>query len=97
MLSTAKDLAKWGRELYEHKILAGNSVSLMTTGYIGGYGYGLIVGDYTNVFYHDGNLPPYCSTLCVSPERKFVLVLLDCSYDGTVFALRDSICGEISG
>lgn len=97
MLSTAKDLAKWGRELYEHKILSGNSVSLMTTGYIGGYGYGLIVGDYTNVFYHDGNLPPYCSTLCVSPERKFVLVLLDCSYDGTVFALRDSICGEISG
>ena len=98
MISNAVDLAKWGRELCRHELISGSVAELMTTGYIAdgssSYGYGLVVGG-NDFVYHDGNISPYCSTLCVSPSRNFVLVLLDCDGGSPLFALRAAVCSEI--
>lgn len=95
MVSTAADLEKWGHEWIDNKVLSDSVVSQMTTDYLDGYGYGIVPDNGSGYVYHDGNLPPYISTLCVSRERRLVLVMLDRDYSSPLMSLRESICAQI--
>ncbi len=97
MMSCASDLEKWGRELLEHRVVSANVFQMMSTPNAPSYsyGYGMLPGNDGFVF-HDGNLPPYCSTVCVSADHDFVLVLLNCGDLGELMRLREKICADIS-
>lgn len=89
MISNAADLEKWGQEFISNKVLSDNVISMMTKDY-GGYGYG-IISDESGFVYHEGDLPPYKSALCVNKERGLVLVMLDCGEHSNLFPVRRSI------
>lgn len=91
MISTAADLEKWGEEFIVNKLLSDNIITLMTTDYLGGYGYGITPDMGDGFVYHDGNLPPYCSTLSVNRSKGLVLVLLDCDYSSPLLSMRHDI------
>ena len=69
MISNAVDLEKGGQEFIDYKVLSDNLFSLMTQDHSGGYGYGASSPTQSGFVYHDGNLPPYKSALCVNKER----------------------------
>ena len=91
MISTAADLEKWSEEFIVNKLLSDNIITLMTTDYLGGYGYGITPDMGDGFVYHDGNLPPYCSTLSVNRSKGLVLVLLDCDYSSPLLSMRHDI------
>ena len=93
MMSNAEDLAKWGVELCAHNLISDNIFRQMTAARVFGseynYGYGLMLCD--DYIYHDGNLPPFCTTLSVLPAQGFVFVLLDCGDNSPLFDVREQI------
>ncbi len=91
MISNAVDLEKWGHEFIDNKVLSDSIINLMTQDYSGGYGYGIIPDAQSGFVYHDGNLPPYTSTLCVGKSRGLVLVMLDCSSSSSLSSVRQSV------
>lgn len=96
MISNAADLEKWGHEFIDNKVLSDSIVSQMTADHSGGYGYGIISDNGNGFVYHDGNLPPYCSTLSVSRGQKTVLVMLDCNFLSPLISLRQSLCNSLA-
>ena len=96
MISNAADLEKWGREFISNKVLSGSIISLMTSDYGGGYGYGITPDDGSGFIYHDGSLTPYNSTLSVSPSRGLILVLLDCNGSSQLIPMRRNIFNDIT-
>lgn len=96
MISNAADLEKWGHEYIDNKVLSDSIISQMTADHSGGYGYGMIPDSGNGFVYHDGNLPPYCSTLSVSRGQKIVLVMLDCNFLSPLISLRQSLCDSLA-
>lgn len=95
MISNAVDLEKWGREFISNKVLSDNVISLMTQDQFSGYGYGIIPDVESGFVYHDGDLPPYSSTLSVNKSRGLVLVMLHCGSHGNLAPVRRSIFGVV--
>ena len=95
MISNAVDLEKWGREFISNKVLSDNVISLMTPDQFSGYGYGIIPDVESGFVYHDGDLPPYSSTLSVNKSRGLVLVMLHCGSHGNLAPVRRSIFGVV--
>ena len=94
MVSNAVDLTKWASEFIHNTVLSDNVVALMMEPREK-YGCGLIIDD-NGFVYHEGDLPPYRSALCVSKSGGFVLAMLDCQQGTSLPTLRSAICADFN-
>jgi CubicO group peptidase (beta-lactamase class C family) len=78
MTSTARDLARWGADLYGGKVLDAASLTAMMTFTKGDYGLGVqrLVLDDTVAYGHSGLLSTYTSLLVHFPREQVTVAIL---------------------
>jgi D-alanyl-D-alanine carboxypeptidase len=79
--STAEDLARWAKALYEGRVLEPQSLEEMlhstTTGEGAAYGLGveIIASKFGKAYGHDGEFPGYCSDMRYFPHYKIAVAV----------------------
>lgn len=78
IISTAEDLLKWQKQLFEGKIISTTLLSKMTQQYLGKYGYGLFIdslGNHPRIS-HSGNIPGFTSFLGYFPKDSISMTIV---------------------
>jgi len=102
--STVRDLMKWDRALYDHKVISKKSTDLMFTRALNNYGFGWDLP--TNLFInrqpqvvamHSGRGPGTSTIIQRFTEQKLLVVVLSNVQNSNVEALAADLCGTIGG